>query len=48
MVAEMHFAEQRYEMAYKWQEKHSRILLTKVNKKKQNRYYCYWLIRIIY
>jgi tetratricopeptide (TPR) repeat protein len=33
MVAEMHFAEQRYEMAYKWQEKHSRILLTKVNKK---------------
>jgi tetratricopeptide (TPR) repeat protein len=33
MVAEMHFAEQRYQMAYKWQEKHSRILLKKVNKK---------------
>lgn len=33
MVAEMHFAERRYQMAYQWQEKHSRILLKKVNNK---------------
>ena len=33
MVAEMHFSKQRYQLAYKWQEKHSRILLKKVNKK---------------
>ena len=33
MVAEMYFAEQRYQRAYDWQEKHSRMLLNKISKK---------------
>ena len=33
MVAEMYFVQKRFQLAYEWQEKHSRILLKKVNYK---------------
>jgi len=36
MVAEMHFSQKNYQLAYRWQEKHSQILLYKLNNKKKS------------
>ncbi len=35
MVAEMYLAQEDYQNAYLWQEKHSRVLITKLNNKKK-------------
>ncbi len=35
MVAEMHFTQKNYQLAYRWREKHSEVLLEKLNYKKK-------------
>ena len=36
MVAEMHFSQENYQVAYRWREKYSQILLDKLNYKKKS------------
>jgi len=36
MVAEMHFLQENYQLAYRWREKYSQILFYKLNKKKKS------------
>ena len=36
MVAEMHFSQENYQLAYRWREKYSQVLLYKLNNKKKS------------